>query len=323
MPKNRRLRQLLDFRHSREKASTDADPARLTTFHGHDTRLESSDTQLQSSGSRRHRSISWLRTSNRYKIKDAETNPTIFDQETANTRQYSSHTKHNDELGTKEGKVSGSEESNKTAQMTPVKEEEERQDKANIAKLGEKMTKDLWSEAYMKLHNDNASLIESYENVLLATETYQIVERSPTKQEKTDRQKRLQDLVFCRLQDMEQGRFDIPRRSRQSVIGDYVRRTVHGILYAKDFITAAISAEPHAALAWAGVVMVLPLFLKPFTQREDAVAGLEFISDLLVRYQVIQSSHARMYMDSLGKRYIYGLLHRSLSMWQDLPGNKF
>ncbi|GAB1205469.1 hypothetical protein APSETT445_004145 [Aspergillus pseudonomiae] len=185
--------------------------------------------------------------------------------------------------------------------MTPVKGEEERQDEADIAKLGEKMMKDLWSEAYMKLHNDNASLIESYEKVLLATETYQMVERSPTKQGKTDRQKRLQDLVFCRLQDMEQGRFDIPRRSRQSVIGDYVRRTVHGILYAKDFVTAAISAEPHAALAWAGVVMVLPLFLKPFTQREDAVAGLEFISDLLVRYQVIQSSHTRMYMDSLGK----------------------
>ncbi|GAB1196351.1 hypothetical protein APSETT444_005620 [Aspergillus pseudonomiae] len=187
--------------------------------------------------------------------------------------------------------------------MTPVKGEEERQDEADIAKLGEKMMKDLWSEAYMKLHNDNASLIESYEKVLLATETYQMVERSPTKQGKTDRQKRLQDLVFCRLQDMEQGRFDIPRRSRQSVIGDYVRRTVHGILYAKDFVTAAISAEPHAALAWAGVVMVLPLFLKPFTQREDAVAGLEFISDLLVRYQVIQSSHTRMYMDSLVLEY--------------------
>ncbi|KAE8376302.1 hypothetical protein BDV26DRAFT_294231 [Aspergillus bertholletiae] len=161
--------------------------------------------------------------------------------------------------------------------------------------------KDMWSEAYKKLHSDNANLVESYENVLLATEANQKPERSSTKQEEMNRQKKLGDIVSCRLQDMEQGRFDIPRRSRQGVIGEYVSRAVHGILFAKDFITAAISAEPHAALAWAGVVMVLPLFLKPFTQREDAVAGLEFISDLLIRYQVIQSSHVRIYMDHQGK----------------------
>ncbi|KAK6815870.1 hypothetical protein RU639_009205 [Aspergillus parasiticus] len=303
MSKNPRFWPVLGFRHSREKASTDADSAELITSHGHDTRSESPDDHLQISDSRRHRSKSWLRISNRNRNKDAETKPTKFDQAGANTQPYLSQTEDKDEPGTCEGKVSGSAGSVRPAQGTPTKGEEEGQDDMNIARLGEKVMKDLWSEAYKKLHSDNASLIESYEKVLLATETEtdQMVGRSPTKQEETDRQKRIQNLVFCRLQDMEQGRFNIPRRSRQGVIGDYVRRTVHGILFAKDFVTAAISAEPHAALAWAGVVMVLPLFLKPFTQREDAVAGLEFISDLLIRYQIIQNSHVRNFMEVLGK----------------------
>ncbi|KAE8325540.1 WD40-repeat-containing domain protein [Aspergillus sergii] len=261
MSKNPRFWPILGFRHSREKASTDADPAELITSHGHDTRSESPDDHLQISGSRRHRSKSWLRISNRNKNKDAETKPTKFDQAGANTQPYLSQTEDKDEPGTCEGKVSGSAGSVRSAQGTPIKGEGEGQDDTNIARLGEKVMKDLWSEAYKKLHNDNSSLIESYEKVLLATETDQMVGRSPTKQEETDRQKRIQNLVFCRLQDMEQGQFNIPRRSRQGVIGDYVRRTVHGILFAKDFVTAAISVEPHAALAWAGVVMVLPIRL--------------------------------------------------------------
>ncbi|KAB8271803.1 hypothetical protein BDV30DRAFT_138501 [Aspergillus minisclerotigenes] len=311
MSKNHHLRQLLGFRHSREKASTDADPAGLIISHEHDTRSESPDDHLKISDSRRHRSISWSRISNRKKDKDAETKPNKIDQEGANTQPYLSQTEYKDEPGSSEGKVSGSAGSIGSAQGTPIKGEEEGQGEASIARLGEAVMKDLWSEAYKKLHSDNASLIESYEKGLLAT-TDQMVGRSSTKQRKTDRQKRIQNLVFCRLQDMEQGRFDIPKRSRQGVIGEYVRRAVHGILYAKDFVTAAISAEPHAALAWAGVVMVLPLFLKPFTQREDAVAGLEFISDLLIRYQIIQNSLVRIFMDVLGERYIRGLLYRSL-----------
>ncbi|OOO09156.1 WD-40 repeat-containing protein [Aspergillus oryzae] len=301
MSKNHRLWPLLSFRHSREKADTDTDPAGLIASHGHDTRSETPDDHLQTSDSRRRRSISWLRISNRNKNKDAETKPTKLDQEEANTQPYLSQTEYKDEPDTSEGKLSGSAGSIMSAQGTPIKEEEEGQDEASIARLGEAVMKDLWSEAYKKLHSDNASLIESYEKGLLATETDHMVGRSSTKQGKTDRQKRIQDLVFCRLQDMEQGRFDIPKRSRQGVIGDYIRRAVHGILYAKDFVTAAISAEPHAALAWAGVVMVLPLFLKPFTQREDAVAGLEFISDLLIRYQIIQNSLVRIFMDVLGE----------------------
>lgn len=43
------------------------------------------------------------------------------------------------------------------------------------------------------------------------------------------------------------------------VIREQVRKVIHAILCAKDSIGVAMSAEPHAALAWAGVLFVLPV----------------------------------------------------------------
>ena len=34
------------------------------------------------------------------------------------------------------------------------------------------------------------------------------------------------------------------------------------VMFAKDFITSAVSAEPHAALAWAGICVFLPVGLQ-------------------------------------------------------------
>lgn len=43
------------------------------------------------------------------------------------------------------------------------------------------------------------------------------------------------------------------------VVRDQVRKLVKGVLAFKDVIGAAISAEPHAAVAWASVLVVLPV----------------------------------------------------------------
>ncbi|KAF6796351.1 Vegetative incompatibility protein HET-E-1-like protein 7, partial [Colletotrichum sojae] len=56
----------------------------------------------------------------------------------------------------------------------------------------------------------------------------------------------------------------------------------------KDVISAAISGEPHAALAWAGVVVILPFLENTLQQDEDAANGLEKIVYLLLRYRQLQ-----------------------------------
>lgn len=43
------------------------------------------------------------------------------------------------------------------------------------------------------------------------------------------------------------------------VIRDQARKVVHSILSVKDYIGSIAFAEPHAALAWAGILIILPV----------------------------------------------------------------
>ena len=47
--------------------------------------------------------------------------------------------------------------------------------------------------------------------------------------------------------------------AKEIVVKDAIKKPINGITAAKDFITQAVSHEPHAALAWAGVSCLLPV----------------------------------------------------------------
>lgn len=70
-----------------------------------------------------------------------------------------------------------------------------------------------------------------------------------------------------------------------------LEQTVKAIVFAKDFVSSAASSEPHAALAWAGVSMLLPLLLNPTSQRESFTKGIEYMSTLNVRFTVIERTY--------------------------------
>src|SRR5579871_352206 len=107
-----------------------------------------------------------------------------------------------------------------------------------------------------------------------------------------DREVHLQKLVDRKLQDMQNAQLKISVSGKEFVVRKQIRKAVHAILSAKDLIGPTISAEPHAALAWAGVLVILPvsvsitnafhfsmltstsqLILNPITQAEDAMEG--------------------------------------------------
>ncbi|KAF6824878.1 vegetative incompatibility protein HET-E-1 [Colletotrichum musicola] len=71
------------------------------------------------------------------------------------------------------------------------------------------------------------------------------------------------------------------------VVREVVRKVIKAVTTFKDVISAAISGEPHAALAWAGVMVILPFLENTLQQDEDAANGLEKIVYLL-RYGQLQ-----------------------------------
>lgn len=77
--------------------------------------------------------------------------------------------------------------------------------------------------------------------------------------EVVDRKEQLQQLVDRKLQDMQDSRLKITMGGKEVVVKELVGKIVRVIISAKSLIGSAVSAEPHAALAWAGVLAVLPV----------------------------------------------------------------
>ncbi|PYI24418.1 hypothetical protein BO99DRAFT_321342 [Aspergillus violaceofuscus CBS 115571] len=161
----------------------------------------------------------------------------------------------------------------------------------------------LWKVALEELREKDGRLVAAYEKDLVSESSKNQGQDGERQIEsgRLSKPEPQQELVREALQRLEDGQLVIPRRCRQTAIGNHVQLIVQIILSVKDVISQAVSAEPHASLAWAGVLVVLPLLLKPFTQLEEAAKGIEFISRLLIRYQVIQSSHIQVFIAPPGK----------------------
>jgi hypothetical protein len=60
---------------------------------------------------------------------------------------------------------------------------------------------------------------------------------------------------------MKESQWKIAVGTSEIVAADVCYKIAEKVLFATDFITAAVSNEPHAALAWAGASVLLPVRL--------------------------------------------------------------
>lgn len=65
-------------------------------------------------------------------------------------------------------------------------------------------------------------------------------------------------------------------------------KAIKTVIFAKDFIGSAVSADPHASLAWAGISVFLPLLCRPEEQNEALVDGVDQICSTMCRYTVYE-----------------------------------
>jgi N-terminal domain of NWD NACHT-NTPase len=74
-----------------------------------------------------------------------------------------------------------------------------------------------------------------------------------------EREKQLRNLLDLKLQALKDSQFKFTIGQREPIVREQVNKIVSALIYAKDSIGPAASAEPHAALAWAGVSILLPV----------------------------------------------------------------
>ena len=118
---------------------------------------------------------------------------------------------------------------------------------------------DLWSKAYQALAKDYEGLVKRYERILHKEEgsgrNTTTITHSP---------KRLAALAKRKLDGLENSKWRVSIGSRKFVVQDGMDKFVTGVITAKDFVASAgfMASEPHAALAWTGVCICLPVSLR-------------------------------------------------------------
>lgn len=84
-------------------------------------------------------------------------------------------------------------------------------------------------------------------------------------------------LVSKKLRDVEDSQWTLQLGDNSVVVREQVDRVAKVLIVTKDFISSAVSAEPHAALAWAGVCVLLPVSLLSIS--------------LLIHYTIIKGAY--------------------------------
>ncbi|KAL8740703.1 MAG: hypothetical protein Q9190_006623 [Brigantiaea leucoxantha] len=134
-------------------------------------------------------------------------------------------------------------------------------------------SKDLWMLAYETLKLRDLDLIVDYENCLAATiassENYPQGPLNP---------ELIKAVVERKLQDHEAKKLILHIRGKAIKVREQGEKVIKFILWSNGFVSAAVSAQPYAALAWSGVSLLLP--------NEAMIKGLDAISHLLRLYKI-------------------------------------
>lgn len=133
----------------------------------------------------------------------------------------------------------------------------------NESILQEPITKeDLWDLAYKLLKDDETKsrLMKEYEDILLKSSTRDqtsppiALDDASTEGRQQQASKILQD----KFQAVQDAQWRITIFSKDIAVWEQFDRVVGTVTWAKGFITQAVSRGPHAALAWAGICVILP-----------------------------------------------------------------
>jgi hypothetical protein len=127
--------------------------------------------------------------------------------------------------------------------------------------------KDLYDEAYIKLRNEHLKIVDAYERGLLAAHSQLSTQpRLPLvarRAEGDNHREQIQRLVEDRLDALRKAKLKITVGGKDIVIKDHVTKLVRKVLAFTETISTAACVEPHAALAWAGVLIILPVSVVP------------------------------------------------------------
>lgn len=182
---------------------------------------------------------------------------------------------------------------NKDAGSSLVRSDVQHQQPSQVSDASGKLYSwdSLWAEAYETVKEDaeSSELLREFEKKLI--EDGGLTPRDASAgSEGAERLQLIQRHAVRKLERLPETQLAFSFYEKRIVVRKLVLKAIQVISTFKPIITAAVSAEPHAALAWAGIMTILPMLETAFQQDEDAANGLNSIVFLLVQYQDIQET---------------------------------
>ncbi|OQD71732.1 hypothetical protein PENPOL_c001G05426 [Penicillium polonicum] len=150
--------------------------------------------------------------------------------------------------------------------------------------------RDLWDEAYVILSREDPKLKQRYEEIVW---TQDKINGEPSQNHLApagsyQREEQLRQIAKSKVEEIDLAKWQPKIGSHSVDVGGGFDKAVKIVVAAKEFVSSAVSSEPHAALAWAGVCIFLPLLLNPSEQNSAAHEGLEAAPLAVRRLRVME-----------------------------------
>ncbi|KAI1639979.1 WD40 repeat-like protein [Biscogniauxia mediterranea] len=227
--------------------------------------------------------------------------------QTGNGNDVPSHTSHSDIPTHPDNKAAGKEATSRNEGANDFKE-----------LLGPNQ---LWVAAYEKLECDEPKVLEKYKQFLL--QKGNISDNIGSQPGNGNWQEQIQKLAQESLKANQGEKLSFRVGKKKVVVRDGLQKALNFIVSTKDLVAAAISSEPHAALAWAGVMFVFPLLNTMLQQDDGAIRGFEYILNLLVRCKLMEDDFLQPTSKDSKLSNIYQLLLSLQSKTIELYSNVY
>ncbi|KAJ9483962.1 hypothetical protein VN97_g9429 [Penicillium thymicola] len=161
---------------------------------------------------------------------------------------------------------------------------------------------DPWALAYVILQKREPKLIEYYQTHLSLAQRNGSVDPADAVDADLSNPRSVESMMTRLLEDREQKQWKVSLLGKGVKIREQTEKLAKFLLWADPVVKNAVSTQPYAALAWAGVSLLLPLLSSSTTANLAMLKGFDSIDNVQIYWNIcekryLQSEHMGEYRD--------------------------